>query len=106
MAHPIAATTMGEEKLRNFRRVFEDNERVWFHPNKGLIAVWYGGATVNIYDADTFEEVDMFTQSMAFEDYELEKIETAIGVRLAQDGFIREGRGTAQNNHRTTVTER
>jgi hypothetical protein len=105
MAHPIAATTMGEEKLRNFRRVFEDNERVWFHPHNGQIAVWYGGATVNIYDAETFEEVDMFTQSMAFGDHELEKLETAIDIRLEQDGFVREGRD-AEQKPRTTITER
>ncbi len=105
MAHPIAATTMGDEKLQNFRRVFEDNERVWFHPNKALLAVWYGGATVNIYDADTFKEVDMFTQSMAFGDHTMEKLETAINVRLAQDGFVREGR-SAEQNPRTTIMER
>jgi hypothetical protein len=86
------------------RRALEDNERVFFHPDKGLIAVWCGGATVNIYDAATWEEVDMFTQSLAFrDDSTLSDVENAITVRLADRGFVREGRGSGT---RTQVTER
>lgn len=102
-----APAMMDRETLTNFRRAFEDNERVWYHPDKGLLAIWYGGATVNIYEADTFQEVDMFTQSVAFrDDVELSTVENAIENRLAQRGFYREGRGSGVQTPRTEITER
>ena len=98
---------MDVETRENMRRALEDNERVFFHPDKGLLAVWCGGATVNIYDAGTWEEVDMFTQSLAFrDDSNISEVENAVTVRLAERGFVREGRGSGTQTPRTHVTER
>jgi len=105
LLHPYVMLT--GDRLDRMRRALEDNERVFFHPQDGLIAVWCGGATVNIYDGDTWEEVGMFTQSLAFsDDAELSEVENAVTVRLADRGYIREGRGSGTANPRTQVTER
>jgi len=103
----ISPVPIDSEQLQNFRRVFEDNERVWFHPQKGLLAVWYGGATVNIYRGDTYEEVDMFTQSLAFRDDASDsEVETAIGVRLAERGFVRKSRSSDSQTPKISIAER
>jgi len=100
-------SVMDVQTRDNMRRALEDNERVFFHPEKALIAVWCGGATVNIYDPQTWEEVDMFTQSIAFrDDSTLEDVENAITVRLAERGFVREGRGSGVQSPRTTIKKR
>jgi hypothetical protein len=90
------------EKAENMRRAFEGNERVYFHEN-GTLAVWYGGATVNIFDAETFEEVDMFTVTEGFRDSTISETEEAVHRNLINEGFRREGR---DNSTTTQLTKK
>ena len=80
---------MGDHQ-EDVRRLLEGNERVWFHPNKPLLAVWHGGPQITIADSRTFEERDVMT--VKTHDRDLPEIEDAVSVKLAGRGFDRVGR--------------
>ena len=80
---------MGDHQ-EDVRRLLEGNERVWFHPNQRLLAVWHGGPQVTIADSHTFEERDVMT--VKTHDRDLPEIEDAVSVKLAGRGFDRVGR--------------
>lgn len=80
---------MGDHQ-EDVRRLLEGNERVWFHPNKPLLAVWHGGPQITIANSKTFEERDVITVKV--HDRDLSEIEDAVSVKLAGRGFDRVGR--------------
>lgn len=75
---------------RRVRQVLEGNERVWFHPKKELLAVWYGGARIKIVNSQTYQEMEVVTVPTA--NREIHEIEDAVCVALARRGFDRVGR--------------
>jgi hypothetical protein len=87
-----------DENQKNRRRLFEGNERVWFHPNKPLLAVWHGGPQITIADSRTFEQAKVINVKAV--DRDLSEIEDAVSVKLASRGFDRVGR--TQDNTRVT----
>lgn len=77
------------EHQKNVQRALEGNERVWFHPEKEMLAVWKGGPRVHLVSSVSFKELDVFTVR-AYDD--MSKTEDAVCVELARRGFDRCGR--------------
>jgi hypothetical protein len=80
------------------QQALEGNERVWFHPFKDRLAVWYGGAKVKIIDSATWEQLDMFMVRVS--NFDMEEIENQVEIELMGRGFDRVGR--TQNDTRVT----
>lgn len=73
-----------DEHSKKVARALEGNERVFFDPHDGTLAVWYGSTRVEFYDSETWEKTDeTYVPSDA----------TAVEVNMAHDGFDRKGRG-------------
>jgi hypothetical protein len=78
------------EHQKQVRKVLEGNERVWFHPEKDRLAIWYGGLEVTIVDSCTFNEID----SLMLNSYDrsIHENEDALVVELVSRGYDRVGR--------------
>lgn len=78
------------EFQRRVAQAFDGNHGVWFHPFEDKIAVWYGEASVRVFDPTTFEEVNTHTIGIAYrEDVEYDTVESAVDVILSELGFYR-----------------
>ena len=54
---------MQHQDAENLRRVFDGAKLVNVHPELRQVAVWSGGITINIYDANTLNEITCFSLS-------------------------------------------
>ena len=54
---------MKHQDAENLRRVFDGATLVNVHPELRQVAVWSGGTTINIYDANTLNEITCFSLS-------------------------------------------
>ena len=84
--------TETSEHQRRVRRALEGNEGVWFHSSKERIAVWSGGATINIYDSRTWEQLNTRETGVAYRTNDTETIRNAVEVTLGKRGYDRLGR--------------
>lgn len=72
-----------QESMKPVARALEGNERVYFHPQNGHIAVWYGASQVRLFDPETWEPVDRLT---------VPSEPNGAEVKLTSLGFERQGR--------------
>lgn len=87
---------------RDVQQALEGNERVYFHTDEPLIAVWYGGPQITLYDSLTWSEVTTLTVSAGYRDVDVNGLEARVENRMAREGFDRNGR----TNDKTMLVSR